>query len=214
MSVTNKPKIEAYVGASGSGKGVSIGRRLKELKPKRLLIWDPRDEYAKQAPRFTSLAALVRAWAAAGAGPIKARYVPGADMALDKAFAVVCNLAFEAKNLCFLAEELSDVTTAGHAPAAWRRVITQGRHQALHVMAAAQRPALIDKTLLGNCTYIRCFTLRFLADRIAMARALDVDESRIAALMTTSTEKATRIQYVERDFRDGILQNGIINLTH
>ena len=213
MSVTNRPQIEAYIGASGSGKGVSINRRLAELKPARLLIWDPRDEYGKHARAVHSLAALVAAFRQAGAGPVRVRYVPGADADLAEAFGLVCQVAFTAGGLCFLAEELSDVTTAAHAPAAWRRVITQGRHQGLHVLGAAQRPALIDKTFLGNCTYIRCFTLRYAEDRRAMARALDVPETRIAALATVEGQARVVINFTERDFRAGTLSDGSIKLA-
>ena len=212
MSNTNKPRIEAYIGASGSGKGVSLTRRLKELRPARLIIWDPRDEYGATARRFVNLTPMVQHVRQAGAGGFKVRYVPGAAMALDKAFATVCDMAFHAGNLVFLAEELSDVTTASQAPPAWRRVITQGRHQALHVLGAAQRPALIDKTLLGNCTYIRCFTLRYSDDRRAMAKAMDVPEARITELVTTEAENGVVINYLERDFRAGMLQAGRIVL--
>jgi hypothetical protein len=212
VSVLNKPKIEAYVGASGSGKGVSINRRLDELRPSRLLIWDPRDEYAKHAHGVRTLPALVAAFKRAGAGPVRARYVPGGSLKLADAFGLVCALAFEAGDLVFLAEELSDTTTASHAPAAWRRVITQGRHRGLHVIGAAQRPALIDKTFLGNATYIRCFTLRYREDRAAMSRALDVPEARVQALQTVEAGAVTTINYVERDFRDGMLRDGVIKL--
>lgn len=212
MSVLNRPQIDAYIGASGSGKGVSINAALLELRPARLLIWDPRDEYGKHAPGFRSLPALVAAFGRAGAKPIRARYVPGSAVKLADAFALVCALAFEAGALVFLAEELSDTTTASHAPAAWRRVITQGRHRGLHIIGAAQRPALIDKTFLGNATYIRCFTLRYRDDRAAMSRALDVPEARVQALQTVEAGNVTRIAYVERDFRAGMLRDGVITL--
>lgn len=214
MSVTNKPRIEAFIGASGSGKGVSINRRLAELKPSRLLVWDPRDEYGKHAPGYDSLPHLVGAFKGAKGGPVRARFVPGPDMPLAEAFGMVCRLAFAAGDLVFLAEELSDVTKPTHAPAAWKQVITQGRHKALHVIGAAQRPALIDKTFLGNATYIRCFTLRYQADRKAMAEALDMPEVDIAALQTIETERGTVINYMERHFRNGEPpQRGQIKLT-
>ncbi|MDN3544655.1 hypothetical protein QWZ02_09365 [Kinneretia asaccharophila] len=202
MSVRNEPKIWAYIGASGSGKGVSINAALRQLKPARLLIWDPRDEYDKHAPRYTSLKALALAVAKAGAGPFRARFVAGDSMKLEAAFAFVCRLAFDAGNLVFLAEELSDVTSASQAPPAWRKCITQGRHQGLHIMAAAQRPALIDKTLLGNCTFVRCFGLRYDDDRRAMAKALDVDQARVNALRTVKDSRGVVIAYLERDFRN------------
>lgn len=213
MSVLNKPMIEAYIGASGSGKGVSLNRRLIALAPSRLLVWDPRDEYGKVGRKITTLPALVAAFKDAGSGPIQVRYVPGSAMALAAAFALVCALAFEVGDLVFLAEELSDVTTASQAPAAWRRCITQGRHRKLHVLGAAQRPALIDKTFLGNCTYIRCFTLRYAEDRAAMAKALDVPLADVTALETVETGRKVLINYIERDFRSRLLQKGVINLT-
>lgn len=209
MSVLNKPRIEAYIGASGSGKGVSINRRLKALRAEgkltRLLIWDPRDEYGEWAPAYRSLPALLGAFKHAKLGPVRARYVPGASVKLEDAFGFVCKLAFTVGNVVFLAEELSDVTTASHAPAAWRQVITQGRHKGLHVLGAAQRPALIDKTFLGNCTYIRCFTLRYREDRAAMSRALDCPEAWVSELQTVEDEArgTTVINFIERDFRGG-----------
>lgn len=212
MSVTNQPRGEAYIGASGSGKGVSINRRLRELQPQRLLVWDPRDEYGAHAHRFNNLQALVAAWRKAGSGPIRARYVCGSALPMAAAFGIVCTLAFEAGNLVFVAEELSDVTSASQAPPAWRRVMTQGRHRALHVIGAAQRPALIDKTFLGNCTAIRCFTLRYREDRRAMAAALDVDEGQVAELATVESATATRIGFIDRDFRTGVLRTDNIVL--
>lgn len=214
MSVLNKPKIEAYIGASGSGKGVSINRRLKELKPPRLLIWDPRNEYADHAKPVDKLAALVQLIRAAKGGAFKARFVPGGAASLADSFGLLCDVAFASGDLVLLAEELSDTTTASHAPASWRRVITQGRHQGLHVIGAAQRPALIDKTFLGNATYIRCFTLRYRDDRLAMSRALDVPETDVTALQTVENQVSgkTEIEFIERDFRAGLLQKGRIVL--
>ncbi len=214
MSVTNRPQIEAYIGASGSGKGVSINRRLKDLKPARLLIWDPRSEYGKHAPAYSKHSELIGAFKHAKGGPVRARFVPAAGAALADSFALVCKLAFASGGLVFLAEELSDVTTASHAPEAWRQCITQGRHQALHILGAAQRPALIDKTFLGNATYIRCFTLRYRADRVAMADALDVPLQDVTKLQTIEDDAAgkTVIHYLERDFRARVLQPGSITL--
>jgi hypothetical protein len=200
VSVKNEPSIEAYIGATGSGKGVSIKRRLDALKPKRLLIWDPRDEYGKYAPAVTDAKALVQAWHLKS-GPVKTRYVAGDGKPLAEQFDLVCRLAFAAGNLVFLAEELSDVTKPSWAPAAWRRIITQGRHQGLMVLGAAQRPALIDKSFLGGCTYIRAFNLRYDDDRRAMAKALDVVQARVDALRTLKDARGTVIGYLERDFR-------------
>lgn len=200
MSVANRAQIEAYIGASGSGKGVSIKRRLSELKPPRLLIWDARAEYGAQAQGVNDLGELVRHVARAGAGPFRLRYVPGPRVKLPEAFGIVCRLAFQAGGLLFLAEELSDVTTAGWAPPAWRQITTQGRHRGLHVLGAAQRPSLIDKTFLGNCTLIRCGALGYEADRRAMALELDAPLALVQALESVQAPGGgVALRMLERD---------------
>jgi hypothetical protein len=119
---------------------------------------------------------------------------------LADAFAIVCKIAFACGSLVLLAEELSDVTTPSYAPPAWRQITTQGRHKGLTVLGAAQRPALIDKTFLGNCTRIRCGALVYAADRTAMAAALDCHVDLLADL--GSVERASGgavIEMLERD---------------
>jgi hypothetical protein len=211
VTVKGKPRIEAYIGASGSGKGVSIARRLAELQAPRLLIWDPRAEYFKHG-RAVSLQAAVQQVAASADGPFSLRIVHDGKTPPAAAFGLLCKLAFRAGNLLLLAEELSDVTTASLAPPAWRQCITQGRHQNLHVIGAAQRPALIDKTFLGNCTYIRCFTLRYEDDQRAMGKALNVPMADITALETIERPGGVTINFIERDFRARVLQKGQIKL--
>ena len=217
MSVLHKPQIEAYIGSTGSGKGVSIKRRLKELSPARIVTWDPRDEYREWGRAVSTLQDLAAALVKAKAGPVRIRYVAGEGGGkLPDQFERVCSLVWAAGKmapLVFLAEELSDVTTASHPPPAWRRINTQGRHRGLHIIGAAQRPALIDKTFLGGCVYIRCFTLRYREDRRAMAGALDVDETILSQLQTVETERKTTINYYERHFRQGISRAGTIHLT-
>jgi len=214
MAVTSKPRIEAYIGASGSGKGVSINARLVELRPPRLLVWDPRGEYGQHAKAVTPGQALQLVAGAAGLKPFRLRIVHDGKTPPDAAFGWLCKLAFRAADLVLVAEELSDVTTASRAPPAWRQCITQGRHQRLHIIGAAQRPALIDKTFLGNCTYIRCFTLRYEDDRRAMAKALDVPLQDITALETVERQGSTVINFLDRDFRAKVLRKDSIKLRH
>lgn len=206
MAAHQRPAIEAYIGASGSGKGVSIKRRLNELQPPRLIVWDARDEYAAHAPAVRTLPELVRQVAAAGAGPVRVRYVPGAAVNVREAFAVVCRLAFQSGRLVFLAEELSTVTSPSWAPPAWRMCITQGRHQALHVIGATQRPALIDKTFLANATRVRCGVLGYRADRVAMAAELDVSPAELARLQAVGQGSGARLVMLERDRQAGRLE--------
>lgn len=198
----NKPRIELYIGATGSGKGVSMERRLAELKPSRVLLFDPRSQFPRSVPSTSSLAELVSIVKRAGAhGAFRVRFVPDGKVDLKAAFGLVCDLAFTAGNLLFGADELSEMTTPSWAPPPWRRVVTQGRLAGLHVIVAAQRPALIDKTVLSGCTYVRCFTLRFGNDQRVMADLLGVPLRDVRELATIEGEKATTIAFIERDFR-------------
>lgn len=200
----NKPRIELYIGATGSGKGVSMDRRLAELRAPRLLLFDPRSQFPRSVPSTSSLAELVRIVGRAGASkPFRIRYVPDGRVDLKEAFGLACDVAFTAGNLLFGADELSEMTTPSWAPPQWRRVVTQGRLVGLHVMVAAQRPALIDKTVLSGCTYVRCFTLRFANDQRVMAELLGVPLASVRELATIEGAKATTIAFIERDFRTG-----------
>jgi hypothetical protein len=195
---------------SGSGKGVSIERRLAELKPRRLLIWDPRNEYPKWAEAVRSLPELVQRVAAAKGGPFRLRYVPGASVKLDDAFAICCKLAFNAKDLLYLAEELSDVTRASWAPAAWRQCITQGRHHDLHLIGATQRPALIDKNFLANATIVRCLALGYEEDEKTMAKELKVPLAAVEAIKCEEGDGWARLGYLERDRRQRTVTAGVL----
>lgn len=212
MSVENKPRIEAYIGASGSGKGVSINRRLAELQPARLLIWDPRNEYGKHARPVSSLSALVADVKKAGKGGFRIRFVPAGSVDLAEAFGLVCRVAFAAQNLVLVAEELSDVTRPSWAPPAWRRINTQGRHAGLHVIGAAQRPALIDKTFLANCTRVRVFQLGYDEDMKVMAKEVRAPMEALAALVTEDVDGGADIRYLEYERRTRELISGSIRI--
>lgn len=197
-SAGKRAAIEAYIGATGSGKGLAINRRLDELKPRRLLIWDPCGEYGARAGAVNNLPAAVEAFKRAGGGPVRVRYVPGGRLKIADAFGLLCDLAFTAGDLVFVGEELSDVTTASWAPPSWRRCNTQGRHRGLHIIGATQRPALIDKTILSGATRIRCGALEYSADIKAMADHLRRPVEEVAAIRMQQDPHPV-LDYIERD---------------
>jgi len=212
MDNSNRPDIRAYIGATGSGKGVSIREHLTRDKPARLLIWDPLDEYGKFAKPVRTLSAVATA---VKAQKFAVAFQPGSNPKEFAAkFAMFCRIAFAAGNLKLLVEELADVTGPSFAPLEWRRCTTQGRHRGLRIVAASQRPAQVDKQFLGGCTYIRCFTLRYPADRAAMAGAMDLPVADIATLSTIETDAETVITYVEKDFRAMKTQRATLKLKH
>lgn len=207
---SNRPDIRAYIGATGSGKGVGIREHLAESKPSRLLVWDPLHEYGQFARPVATLAELATG---AKAASFALAYSPGPDPTSFKdKFAMFCRIAFAAGKCTMLVEELADVTSPSFAPLEWRRCTTQGRHKGLRIVAASQRPAQVDKQFLGGCTYIRCFTLRYPQDRQAMAGAMSVPLAQISALETVEKGRTTTINYVERDFRAGKTTPGKVEM--
>lgn len=198
MAADAEARIWAAVAASGTGKGLWIKGHLRTEKPARLVVWDFKREYGEFAKLAPSLGAVRRAMIAAGAdGPLRIAYCPvgAGEKSMRKEFEALCELVYAWERCTFIAEELSNVTTPGWAPASWRKMTTSGRHAEIHIIGATQMPTLVDKTFLGNCTLIHCGPLREHAHREQMARSLDIDSGRIAALV--------KFQWIEKDFNTG-----------
>lgn len=198
--------IRAFVGATGSGKGVGIRQHLAAARPARLIVFDPMHEY-------TELGAVVQTVGQVLAGmkrqAFRLIWQPHDDVDFDgKAFkadfAIFCKAAFGVGDLWMLVEELELVTRPTWAPAAWRNCTKRGRHQGLTILAATQRPADADKAFWSSCTYIRCHALRETEDGQRMAKVLKVPYEQIDALKTTTlSASATSITYYEKDFNAG-----------
>ncbi|MDZ4102041.1 MAG: hypothetical protein U1E12_10240 [Hydrogenophaga sp.] len=205
MDNSNRPELRAYIGATGSGKGVSIREYLQETKPARFVAWDPLQEfggYGRTVRTIPELCKVLKAKRFAVA------FDPGEDQSTHAAkFDLVCRAVFEAGDLAFHVEELNGVTRASWAPQPWRRVTKQGRHKGLRLSAGTQRPADCDKDFFSGLTYCRVFTLRFRQDKAVMADLFDVPYAEIAALSTVETQTATHtvttINCLERDWRTG-----------
>lgn len=207
MAADAEARIWAVVGASGTGKGLWIKQQLRELAPARLVVWDFMDEYGDFAKRVPTLRGVLEAMKRAGAeGPLRIRYCPrgAGEKALRREFEMLCELVYAWEQCCFIAEELANVTTPGWAPPAWRKMTTSGRHARVHVIGPTQTPALVDKSFLGNATLIHCGPLREANHRIAVARAMDIDPGRIAALV--------KLQFLEKDFDTGEVRVGWVTV--
>lgn len=208
--------IRAFVGATGSGKGVGINEHLKAAKPSRLIVFDPMKEYASLGTVVTTVGPLI---AAMKKQNFKVIWQPDdetdyASETFKAQFALFCRAAFLVGNLTMLVEELELVTRPTWAPAAWRNCTKRGRHQGLTIMAATQRPADADKAFWSSCTYIRCHALRETEDGQRMAKVLKVPYEQIEKLQTIATSQTkTQITYYEKDFNSGDCGEKTINLT-
>lgn len=193
MASQNEARIWGIMAASGSGKGLWIKDFLKRENPARLVIWDYKKEYEFGALTH-SMDVVKKAMIKAGKGPLQIRFKckPGTDAKQTVVeFEGLCRLVQSWQDCCFLAEELSNVTTPSWAPAAWREMTTGGRHENVHIIGVAQNPALIDKTFLSNCTMIHVGPLREHRHRQTVARSMDLPLKKLTDLK--------KFQFVQRD---------------
>ncbi len=211
MDNSNKPSLRAYIGATGSGKGVSIREHLKREKAQRLVVWDPLREYGAFGKYVTTIADLC---AALKADRFAVCFWPGAEVdAFAAKFDLFCRAVFAAGNCTVHIEELADVTTPSHAPPSWRRITKQGRHRGLRVIAATQRPADCDKAFLSGITYARAFTLRWPKDKKILAECMGEPFAEVASLTTVErADGSTAITYLDKDFRAGTREKKTIVL--
>lgn len=207
MSVQNKAQIWAVMGQSGTGKGAWIKSRLRKLKPARILILDPQDEYHEFGQAVSSAAELARAVVKGGdAGPFRVRYVFPKTCTKDHfagVFDLACKLGYAARNCIFLPEELSNFTTASWAPPLWKRMCNSGRHEGVHVIGASQFPAQIDKSFLSNATLVHCGFLGEKPHRQAVAQKMDINPDVIRDLQD--------LHYIEWHREGRKLLKGVIN---
>lgn len=98
---------------------------------------------------------------------------------------------------CCLAvvEELASLTGTAKARGAWHLILTQGRGYGIRVVGLAQRPAEVDKTIIGNATLLRVHRLSRADDRAYMAKELDVPQEAVDAL--------SGYQFIQRDVLKG-----------
>ncbi|WP_137940248.1 hypothetical protein [Chitinivorax sp. B] len=201
ISRNNKAEIHAAIGASGSGKTTWVMSELQRLKPKRLMIWDTKGEFAREGyaqpvTRLQDVVSLVT-----GQKAFKVAFQPwGDDKRMHALFDIFCMAAFQAKNLVLVAEELSDVTLPSRAVAGWRRCTSQGRSEGITIYGLTQRPASVDKHFFGNCSTIRCGRLNYAQDVAVMANALRVEKLKIEAIRSH--------QWIRRDLFSGKLEFG------
>ena len=175
--------IRVIAGATGSGKSAETKRALKTERGD-VFVFDVKNEYGSQPGfrRVHTRADFLRemrrggriAWATTGP----------AD------FEFFCKCVWARGSALIIVEELSSVTGTAKAIGAWHLILTQGRGYGLRVIGITQRPAEIDKTIIGNATLIRTHRLTRGSDRAYVAAELDVPRGELDAL--------TEYDYIER----------------
>lgn len=181
MGVQNNAKIWAFIAQSGCGKGLLMKEQLRKLKPKRIIILDTKNENGEFGEMVATLPDLARA---SFGKEFRVRYQLRAQTTKGRRseFESVCRIVSKAGNCVFMIEELGRYTMPSYAPPAWADCCNDGRHDGLHIIAASQFPAQLDKAFLGNCTEIWCGYLGEEAHRAVMAKKMDVPAQQIKEL--------------------------------
>lgn len=179
---TEDGRLFVVAGASRSGKTAWVKRAIE--KARRVLAWDPEDQWA-QLPgwqRVTSRAALLSAIKRGGPGKIA--YVAGGKLSEEFDFWAGC-VQYAGRYvgpLAAIAEELADVTTPSKAPGNWGILLRRGLKRGITIYAISQRWAEADKTALGNASNFVMFSMSSGDDVAYMARKTGVTYAELSAL--------------------------------
>lgn len=166
------------VGKRGSGKSSWLKQYARGFG--RVLIWDPKNEYA----------------AAMGVAVIRSPsellerirepvivFVPPKGISFKKLlvlFDFVCEcVAKHRHDSLFLVDELGRVSKSWGGSGWWNYLECEGRHDAISLAAANQRPVGIDPDFVSNATRLVVFRLGKSPDRVLMAEELDIDPSEL-----------------------------------
>jgi hypothetical protein len=181
MGTSNEAKIWAVLGQTGCGKGLWIKQQIRKLKPARIIILDTKDEHQDTAEAVPTLRALALA---SFGKKFRVRYIPKGKRKQDRQseFEEICRMVSAATNCVFLTEELGRYTAPSYAPPAWADCCNDGRHDGLHLIAASQFPAQIDKGFLGNATVIHTGFLGEQEHRKVVAAKMDISPDLIKEL--------------------------------
>ncbi len=187
-------------GGSGTGKSSFLKEKLKHAK--RVLVFDPDDEYSEISGfiRIEKHGDLAKYLSVNRNKNVKIAFVGGGK----ESFEFWAKCAFSWGNCLAIAEEIADVTTPAKAPPAWGKLIRRGRKYGITVCAVTQSPAEADKTILRNAAVIRCFALGRDADRRAVANEMNTSVEHIA--------KMVPLDFIEFRRADLSLRKG--NLKH
>lgn len=194
MSSRNIARIDAILGASGSGKSSLIKIETVREKPARLMVWDPKREYGAFGSTVATLAEL--AAGAIGAARFRLVFHPARTRkAMREQFSLFCRIADQVRDVKVIADELADVTEPGWAPEGWEMLTRQGRHAGIGIQGASQRPADVDKSFYGNASRVVVFRLNAEGDVDRMAKLLGRPRAEVMSLAP--------LEYLERDMRSG-----------
>ncbi|MBX3495675.1 MAG: DUF87 domain-containing protein [Parvibaculum sp.] len=183
MSYLKDAELTLVVGRRGSGKSTLTKGLLKD-RPK-VLVFDPQGEYGGRGwvrcdSRLQILHEMRKRWASG----FRLAYVPvpGDEIAELHKIAQLClsanapyNDYADPRKLTLVVEEANLSIPTHTLPVDLNgilRVMNQGRHYGIEVVAVTQRPALVSRTFRGNVATSYVFALPDEDDQQAMLKKL------------------------------------------
>ncbi|MCK9991402.1 MAG: hypothetical protein RugAbin2_02416 [Rugosibacter sp.] len=197
---TDDGRLIVIGGASRSGKTAYVKKRT--AIERRLIAWDPEDQWA-QLPgwkRITSRADLLSA--AKKPGPQKLAFVAGGQLAAEFDYwsKIVMYAGRYVAPLACIAEELADVTTTAKAPGGWGILLRRGLKRGITIYAISQRWAEADKTAVGNASEFVLFRQSSADDVRYLSRKTRIDETQLNGLKP--------LEFVRFDIFTGQIERG------
>lgn len=211
MSVSNAARIGVW-GRSGSGKSSYVKQALKGRR--RLVVFDPMDEYSGEGCKSVHTVAAVRAEMRRNWAGFRIAYVPQAGDEPDLLSELsrllmwaqtpykksggkvgsLLTLTVEEMNTCF--------PVAGGAANSkdFANICSRGRHYGIEVFGLSQRIAEVSTRFRGNCTETVALKQKGPRDIKAAADELGIGPAQIAALQP--------LQYLHE--KDGVITPGKI----
>lgn len=184
-------------GRSGSGKSAYVKRRVKGRK--RVLVFDPLDEYSREGfttVRHTHKSALddVRVALKDNWSGFRLAYVPPSGREAQ-ALSALCKLLMAAQapyrsgaskaQMTLIVEEMNlsfRVSGGPEKAPGFADVCSRGRHYGIEVIGASQRIAEVSTRFRGNCTETVVLAQKGPRDVQAAAAELGCDVSRVQSL--------------------------------
>jgi len=196
MSASNAGRIGVW-GASGSGKSEWTKRKVKLIK--RLVIFDPLDEYSALAgrscpiKRVTTVDQVRQAMLTNWTG-FRIAYVPPTGKE-PRALSQLCKLLMQAQEgfkakgrgagITLVIEEMNlsfPVSGGAQKSVGFAEVCSRGRHYGIEVYGLSQRIAEVSTRFRGNCTETIALRQQGPRDVQAASDALGIDRDWVRGL--------------------------------
>lgn len=185
--------ITAVFGSTGTRKTTGYVMPRVDAERGAVVIWDAKNEY-QGVPGVVTVYDRAELVQAVRSCRRLAFHAPPDE------FAFWCRVVWARGDALVIAEELAQVTTPGKACGAWHQILTAGRGFGLRTIGIGQRPAEVDKTIIGQASLLHVRRLTRAADRRYMAAELDVAPGIVDAMRGD--------QWIEREIATGAVRVG------